>query len=172
VDIYVPGRDSPFEDIDLSRTMGWLTYRYPVCLRLADPGQPLDYVIQIDRQLRAVPGGGLGYGALRYYRGDPDLAAELAGQAIPQVLFNFFGVAPGGFQTFEPQLGTSGHYHDTESERMRLLMINGTVTRSQLRMEWEYSSGRHDAATIEDFIGSARQFLLDLTDDCPPGRPS
>ncbi|HEY2579902.1 MAG TPA: hypothetical protein VGI74_26615, partial [Streptosporangiaceae bacterium] len=163
--------DSPFEDVDLSRTMGWLTYRYPVCLRLGDRGQPLAYATQIDRQLRAVPGGGLGYGALRYYRGDPGLAAELAGQAIPQVLFNFFGVAPGGFQTFRPLHGTSGHYHDTKSERMRLLMINGTVFRGQLRMEWEYSSGRHDAATIERFIGSARQFLLDLTDACSPGRP-
>jgi amino acid adenylation domain-containing protein/non-ribosomal peptide synthase protein (TIGR01720 family) len=170
VDIYVPGRDSPFEDIDLSRTMGWLTYRYPVCLRLGDRARPLAYVAEIDEQLRAVPGHGLGYGALRYHRGDAALTAELAAQAIPQVLFNFFGVAPGGFQTFKPFTGTSGHYHDTESERMRLLMINGTVFRGQLRMEWEYSSGRHDAATIERFIGSARQFLLDLTDACPPGR--
>jgi amino acid adenylation domain-containing protein/non-ribosomal peptide synthase protein (TIGR01720 family) len=168
VDIYVPGRDTPFEDIDLSRTMGWLTYRYPVCLRLADRDQPLAYASGVDRELRAVPGGGLGYGALRYYRGDAALAAELAGQAVPQVLFNFFGTAPGGFQTFRPLVGTSGHYHDAESERMRLLMINGTVFRGQLRMEWEYSSGRHDSATIEGFIDSCRQFLLDLTDACPP----
>jgi amino acid adenylation domain-containing protein/non-ribosomal peptide synthase protein (TIGR01720 family) len=172
VDIYVPGRDSPFDDIDLSRTMGWLTYRYPVCLRLGDRHRPLAYAARIDQQLRAVPGGGLGYGALRYYRGDAGLAAELAGQAIPQVLFNFFGVAPSGFQTFRPLTGTSGHYHDTQSERMRLLMINGTMFRGQLQMEWEYSSGRHDAATIEGFIGACKQFLLDLTDDCPPGRQS
>jgi amino acid adenylation domain-containing protein/non-ribosomal peptide synthase protein (TIGR01720 family) len=169
VDIYVPGRVSPFDDVDLSRTMGWLTYRYPVCLGLGDPAEPLAYASRINEQLRAVPGGGLGYGVLRYYRGDAGLAAELAGQAIPQVLFNFFGLAPGGFQTFRPLTSSSGHYRDTESERMRLLMINGTVFRGQLRMEWEYSSGRHDAATIEGFISACRQFLLDLTDDCPPG---
>jgi len=169
VDIYVPGRDSPFEDVDLSRTMGWLTYRYPVCLRLGDRGQPRAWTELIDRQLRTVPRGGLGWGALRYYRGDAALSAGLAGQAIPQVLFNFFGTAPGGFQTFRPLTSTSGHYQDTESERMRLLMINGTAFRGQLRMEWEYSSGRHDAATVEGFIRSCRQFLLDLTDDCPPG---
>jgi amino acid adenylation domain-containing protein/non-ribosomal peptide synthase protein (TIGR01720 family) len=172
VDIYVPGRDTPFEDIDLSRTMGWLTYRYPVCLRLAERDRPLAYAMRVDEQLRAVPGGGLGHGALRYYRGDPELAAELAAQAVPQVLFNFFGTAPGGFQTFRPLVGTSGHYHDTESERMRLLMINGTIFRGRLRMEWEYSSGRHDAATVEGFIESCRRFLLDLTEACPPGRPS
>jgi non-ribosomal peptide synthase protein (TIGR01720 family) len=170
VDIYVPGRDTPFEDIDLSRTMGWLTYRYPVLLRLLDPAEPLEYARRIDEQLRAVPGGGLGYGVLRYYRGDADLSAELAGQAIPQVLFNFFGTAPGGFQTFRPLVGTSGHYYDKDSERMRLLMINGTVFRGRLRMEWEYSSGRHDRATIEGFTDSARRFLLDLTEACPPSR--
>jgi hypothetical protein len=49
-------------------------------------------------------------------------------------------------------------------------MINGTVFHGQLRMEWEYSSGRHDAASIERFTGSCRQYLLDLTDACPPGR--
>jgi non-ribosomal peptide synthase protein (TIGR01720 family) len=124
----------------------------------------------VDRQLRAVPGGGLGYGALRYYRGDAGLAAELAAQAIPEVLFNFFGSAPTGFQTFRPMTSSSGHYHDTESERMRLLMINGTTFRGRLRMEWEYSSGRHDAASIETFIASGRRFLLDLTAACPPGR--
>ena len=172
VDIYVPGRDTPFEDIDLSRTMGWLTYRYPVLLRLADRAKPVDYAARIDQQLRAVPGAGLGNGVLRYYRGDADLSAELAGQAVPQVLFNFFGTAPSGFQTFRPLVGTSGHYHDTASERMRLLMINGTVFRGRLRMEWEYSSGRHDQVTIEGFITDCRQFLLDLTDACPPGRPS
>ncbi|MEV0460841.1 amino acid adenylation domain-containing protein [Catellatospora methionotrophica] len=168
VDIYVPGRDSPFADMDLSRTVGWLTYRYPMWLDVRrGPSMP-DQVQAIACQLAAVPRGGLGYGSLRYYRGDPAVAAELADQPVPDVLFNFFGAAPGGFQVLKPLAGTSGHYHDTESERMRLLMINGAVFRGQLRLEWEYSSGRHDAATVEAFIAACRRYLLDLIDACPP----
>ncbi|NUT04108.1 MAG: amino acid adenylation domain-containing protein [Hamadaea sp.] len=168
VDIYVPGRDSPFADMDLSRTVGWLTYRYPMWLDVQRGPSLPDRVRAIARQLAAVPRGGLGYGALRYYHDDAAVSAELAAQPVPDVLFNFFGAAPGGFQVLRPLAGTSGHYHDTESERMRLLMINGAIFRGQLRLEWEYSTGRHDAATVEAFIAGCRRFLLDLIDVCPP----
>lgn len=168
VDIYVPGRDSPFEDVDLSRTVGWLTYRYPMWLRYDRAIDPRARVTAIAAQLRAVPRGGIGYGALRYYREDDGIAATLRGQPVPDVVFNFFGHAPGGFQVFQPLAGTSGHYHDVESERARLVMINGAVFRGQLRLEWEYSAGRHDAESITGFIDRAKRFLLDLTDACPP----
>ena len=136
--------------------MGWLTYRYPVCLGLGDPAGAAGLRHPDQRAgLRAVPGGGLGYGVLSLLPRRAGLAAELAGQAIPQVLFNFFGLAPGGFQTFRPLTSSSGHYRDTDRSGSRLLMINGTVFRGQLRMEWEYGSG-HNAATIEAFISACR----------------
>jgi len=167
VDIYVPGRDSPYPDMDLSRTVGWLTYRYPMWLTRSSGAGPVESARGIARQLAAVPRGGLGHGQLRYYRrgGSGDL---LAGFPVPDVLFNFFGAAPGGFQVLKPVAGTSGHYHDVESVRMRPLMINGAVFRGQLRMEWEFSSGTHDRETVEAWIAAARTYLLDLTEACPP----
>jgi hypothetical protein len=47
-------------------------------------------------------------------------------------------------------------------------MINGSVFRGQLRLEWEYSSGRHDRSSISQFVSSCKRFLLDLTEACPP----
>jgi amino acid adenylation domain-containing protein/non-ribosomal peptide synthase protein (TIGR01720 family) len=90
----VPGQ------LDLSRTIGWFTAIYPVRI---DPGAlTWDQVIAADadlaaaaktvkEQLRAVPGRGLGYGALRYL----DQTSSL-GTASPQILFNYLGRFAGG----------------------------------------------------------------------------
>ncbi|MFI5910641.1 amino acid adenylation domain-containing protein [Dactylosporangium sp. NPDC051541] len=73
---------------DLSRTVGWFTVEYPVRLHTGgdDPAAALKHVKE---QLRAVPGGGTGYGLLRYL--NPDTAAELAARPGPEILFNYLG---------------------------------------------------------------------------------
>jgi non-ribosomal peptide synthase protein (TIGR01720 family) len=167
VDLYVPGRESPWEDVDLSRTVGWLTYRYPVWLRCDSTLSPVEAVREVSRQLKAVPRGGLGHGALRYFGSDPATAAALAEQPVPELMFNFFGTPAGGFQLLQPLAGDSGHYHDTESLRPRLLMVNGAVAHGRLRLEWEYSAGRHEEATIQQLIDRCTARLIELTENCP-----
>ena len=81
-------------DVDLSRTVGWFTTKYPVSLRVA--GLSWDQVIAGDaalgpvvkdakEQLRALPEG-LTYGLLRYLNPDIDL-----GGADPVIGFNYLG---------------------------------------------------------------------------------
>ncbi|WP_420799449.1 amino acid adenylation domain-containing protein [Mycobacterium celatum] len=81
-------------DVDLSRTVGWFTTKYPVALKLGGLrwGQviageaALGAVIKdAKEQLRALPDG-LTYGALRYLNSDVDLA-----QPEPPIGFNYFG---------------------------------------------------------------------------------
>src|SRR5690606_28091287 len=79
------GREPLDATIDLTRTVGWFTTQFPVCL---DPGRfdveealagghaVVQVLKQVKEQLRAVPNHGLGYGMLRYL--DPEGAAALA----------------------------------------------------------------------------------------------
>src|SRR5204863_7877923 len=63
VDLEGHGREDVFDDVDLSRTVGWFTTMFPVALHLpadTDWGATLK---SVKEQLRAVPGRGLGYGA-------------------------------------------------------------------------------------------------------------
>jgi non-ribosomal peptide synthase protein (TIGR01720 family) len=87
VDLEGHGREEFATDLDVSRTVGWFTTVYPVCL---DPGDSdaADAVKRVKEQLRAVPDKGLGYGLLRYL--DPPGAAELTGPD-PQIGFNYLG---------------------------------------------------------------------------------
>ena len=64
------GRDCDDEDVDLSRTVGWFTTRYPVSL-------PADgNLVSIKDEIRSVPNRGLGWGVLRYLSPQADTLAR------------------------------------------------------------------------------------------------
>ncbi|WP_261861260.1 hypothetical protein, partial [Mycobacterium montefiorense] len=81
-------------DVDLSRTVGWFTTKYPVALRLGGlswaqvvAGDPaLGAVIKdVKEQLRALPDG-VTYGLLRYLNPEVDLSGP-----DPVIGFNYLG---------------------------------------------------------------------------------
>ncbi len=85
-------------DIDLSRTVGWFTTKYPVSLKLGGPVGGLSWaqvvageaglgavIKDAKEQLRALPDG-VTYGVLRYLNADVDVAGS-----DPRVGFNYLG---------------------------------------------------------------------------------
>lgn len=94
-DVEGHGRDEDLAaGIDLSRTVGWFTTKYPVALavggipwsRVASGEAGLGPVVkEAKEQLRALPDG-LGYGLLRYLNGDIDLNGP-----DPRIGFNYLG---------------------------------------------------------------------------------
>ncbi|MFE3290101.1 amino acid adenylation domain-containing protein [Rhodococcus sp. NPDC059234] len=84
--------------VDLGRTVGWFTSLYPVRLDTGrldprDPAALASALKAVKEQLRAVPGNGIGYGALRYLT---DTGADLGLAADPQVLLNYLGRVTAG----------------------------------------------------------------------------
>ncbi|MFJ7205935.1 amino acid adenylation domain-containing protein [Streptomyces sp. NPDC098789] len=98
VDLEGHGREELVDGVDLSRTVGWFTSKYPVRL---DPGAaPVAELHQggaaigaalkaVKEQLRALPDKGIGYGMLRHL--NPQTARALARYAEPQIGFNYLG---------------------------------------------------------------------------------
>ncbi|WP_290049798.1 non-ribosomal peptide synthetase [Amycolatopsis solani] len=91
---------------DLSQTVGWFAKAYPARVDIAGidldealAGGPAagEVVRAVGRQLRAVPGGGIGYGLLRYF--NDDTAAELKKYDGPQFGFNYMGRFSAGGQS-------------------------------------------------------------------------
>ncbi|MGA5462666.1 non-ribosomal peptide synthase/polyketide synthase [Mycobacterium sp. NPDC050041] len=86
------------EGLDLSRTVGWFTTKYPVSLSTALPWSDVvagdaalgTAIKEAKEQLRALPDG-LTYGLLRYLNGD----AEMTG-SDPVIGFNYLGRLGGG----------------------------------------------------------------------------
>ncbi|MFI2608323.1 non-ribosomal peptide synthase/polyketide synthase [Kitasatospora sp. NPDC018619] len=156
------GREEAFEGVDLSRTVGWFTTMYPVALevpREADTGTALKAVKE---GLRAVPGGGLGHGALRHLRPEPGLA-------LPQIGFNYLGrqdrtATPGGL--LHAPAGPLSGGMDRTARRPHLLDVLGAVSEGRLSFTWSYSREVHHGATVARLAAELLDELREIVRHC------
>ncbi len=89
VDLEGHGREPLFDDLDVSRTVGWFTSLYPVVLEAGDAG-PGEALVSAKERLRAVPGRGIGYGLLRHL-GNAEAVRLLEAAPGAEILFNYLG---------------------------------------------------------------------------------
>ena len=171
------GRETLFDDIDLTRSVGWFTSAYP--LRLTPQAEQGDSIKAIKEQLRGVPHKGLGYGVLRY------LADDLCKQsmaALPsaQVTFNYLGQFDQSFGTdalFHPLEESAGLAHDPDAPLPNELSIDSQVYGGELVLRWTFSRERHDQQVIRDlaeaYLGELHSLIAHcLQDDAGGLTPS
>ncbi|AWL35213.1 amino acid adenylation domain-containing protein [Streptomyces sp. SM17] len=158
------GREELFDDVDLSRTVGWFTTIYPVTLVV--PDGPWGTALKAVRKtLRKVPGRGIGYGALRYLRepDHPDRVA-LAAAPPPRISFNYLGQwdsADGGRGLVRDRLDALGADQAPGENRPHLIDVVAAVSDGQLRIEWMHAPSAHAPSTVrrlaDDFATALRQ---------------
>jgi non-ribosomal peptide synthase protein (TIGR01720 family) len=83
------GREEVLDGVDLTRTVGWFTTIFPVAFDVPADADWRTLVKSVRRQLRAVPGNGFGFGALRYL--GTAAARERLSAPGPEVVFNYLG---------------------------------------------------------------------------------
>ncbi len=108
------GREALFDDIDLTRTVGWFTSAYPLRLTPSNieeaAGQGAS-IKAIKEQLRAVPHKGLGYGVLRYLADDRS-RQRMAGLPVAPITFNYLG-------QFDQSFGADALFHPLDEASWR-----------------------------------------------------
>jgi non-ribosomal peptide synthase protein (TIGR01720 family) len=165
VDLEGHGREDLFDDVDLSRTVGWFTAMYPVRLEVPAGGTPdwPSVVRSVRRQLRTVPGNGLSHDALRYLRSQPGADAD--------VVFNYHGNVSGMmttegsplYHTFHEPVGQE---QDPGEHVAHLLEVVGAERDGQLSFDWYYSADVHDSATVERVAGEFLDALAAIAAHC------
>ncbi|PSB59548.1 non-ribosomal peptide synthetase [Chamaesiphon polymorphus] len=148
IDLEGHGREELFDDVDISRTVGWFTTMFPICLDLAPDRHPGSLLKSIKKQLRQVPHKGIGYGLLRYVRREPSLSSHVAAP----ISFNYLGQFDGVLAAesdFEVATESAGSDISLQGERRHLLDINGAIVAGELQLNWTYSSNIYDRQTIE-----------------------
>ncbi|MDQ2586489.1 non-ribosomal peptide synthase/polyketide synthase [Saccharothrix yanglingensis] len=160
VDLEGHGREDVL-DVDLSRTVGWFTTMFPVALDLPD-GSWRDRVKAVRRQLRSVPGNGLGYGALRRHGRVPD-----AGR--PAVSFNYLGQFDGGSDDasglYRSVLPSIGQEHDPADVGEHLVDVVGEAGRT-LAFTFYYHPEVHPADEIGAVLADFTEALRAIAADC------
>ncbi|QEY62655.1 amino acid adenylation domain-containing protein [Metapseudomonas lalkuanensis] len=157
------GREDLFDDIDLTRTVGWFTSLFPVKLSPAlDLAESLKAVKE---QLRAVPGKGLGYGLLRHL-GD---GAALATLPQPRVTFNYLGQFDAQFDEaalFVPAGEGGGKAQADDAPLANWLSVEGQVYGGELSLQFGFSREMYHRETIAAVADAYRAELEALIAHC------
>jgi len=150
VDLEGHGREPIYENVNLSRTVGWFTSVFPVCLSLHDHS-PVETLKAVKEQLRLIPNHGIGYGVLRYMSQQQDIERL---KALPQaqVSFNYLGqfdsmVSESALFKFANE--SAGSTCDPKEKRSYLLEIEGLVINDRLQISLLYNERIHQQNSIE-----------------------
>ncbi|MEP7123994.1 MAG: condensation domain-containing protein, partial [Byssovorax sp.] len=170
VDLEGHGREEIFDDVDLTRTVGWFTTVFPVLLDVPGRDGPGEVLTSVKEQLRAIPGKGLGYGLLRYLRGDGDpVSASLTALPQSEVSFNYLGQLDQAFPESSPLRiapESVGPSHSLRAKRRYRLDVRSSVTRGKLWIRWAYSENQYRAGTIEALSARVMEALRELIAHC------
>jgi amino acid adenylation domain-containing protein/non-ribosomal peptide synthase protein (TIGR01720 family) len=154
------GREALYDDMDLSRTVGWFNTIYPVLLDMGPDPDPIASARELNRQLRRVPHGGMGFGLLRYLSSDPDVVAHMNAALTPQVFFNYFGPDNARELGRLNKLQVFGGFHlDRSARRLCPLTVGIPVVADKLVVKWEYNLNLHRPETIKSLARRSHEVL-------------
>jgi amino acid adenylation domain-containing protein/non-ribosomal peptide synthase protein (TIGR01720 family) len=167
IDLEGHGREALFDDVDLSRTVGWFTSLFPVRLHChnSDPGELLN---TIKADLRKIQRSGIGYGLLRYLCSD-QRSALLRSSCEPQILFNYQGQVEellDSRRLLRLASATPGVLESRKQQRNHLLDVNAMVIGGRLQADWTYSNQFHRKETILGLAESFQEKLRRLISHC------
>ncbi|MEM8934545.1 MAG: condensation domain-containing protein, partial [Acidobacteriota bacterium] len=148
VDLEGHGRGLDIEELDTTRTVGWLTSLFPFVVDTTGRS-PVDDLARIDRALAAVPDGGLGFGRLpgTGYADDPGSDGD---RPLAPVLFNYLGRLDASFADstrFTRAPESPGPRRDPSTPRGHALEINTWIEGGRLCAEWLHGP-RHAVASV------------------------
>jgi amino acid adenylation domain-containing protein/non-ribosomal peptide synthase protein (TIGR01720 family) len=146
------GRDALFDDLDVSRTIGWFTTMFPVLLTADNSQSPLATLKSVKDDLRQIPDHGRSYGLLRYLTSDSRLREQFEALPPGEVEFNYLGQVDqilSEASLFKLAAESGGPSAAAEGLCAPLVDIVAIVVNQQLRIDWRYSRNLHRRSTIE-----------------------
>ncbi|WP_220028197.1 non-ribosomal peptide synthetase [Paenibacillus sp. S02] len=159
------GRESIGTDIDITRTVGWFTTKFPVVLE-PETDRDLAYQIkQVKESLRRIPNKGLGYGVCRYLSKSED---GFVWGAEPEINFNYLGQFDDDVNQDEIGISSysSGSPTSDRQARSFVLDINGMVLDGALSLDLSYSRKQYRKETMEAFAQQFEKSLRELITHC------
>ncbi|HEX6508914.1 MAG TPA: condensation domain-containing protein [Chloroflexota bacterium] len=146
------GREQLFDDIDVSRTVGWFTTQFPVFLDVGQGLAPHAAVRAVEDTLRRIPNAGIGYGILRYLSREPGVAEALERLPAVHAAFNYAGRQEASNLTVPPFLleahlkrqaaGVPGRGHSR-------LKVVASAHGDRLFLRFGFHDGVYEQASIE-----------------------
>jgi amino acid adenylation domain-containing protein/non-ribosomal peptide synthase protein (TIGR01720 family) len=157
------GREEPGEPLDVSRTVGWFTAKFPVIIDISGCHSPEEKLIQVKETLRNIPGKGIGYGILKYL----DKSALIDSRYCrPSFVYNYHGefAATDSNELFSVTNDLlDKQVMDTGNEDAPL-RISAIIANKHLQLSVTYSSRQYVPDMISRLLDRHREHLIQLID--------
>ena len=155
------GRHAPFDDVDLTRTVGWFSAFTPVRLHVT-AGDWGARVRSVSAQLTALPPDGLGAGLARYSRRD----GRVWPARRPGIAVNYLGRLDdqhGGLSLMRRLAAPQGWRVAAGGTSPHAIEVNAAVVDGRLQTAWSFSEAvfrpETVAALAEDFIADLKELI-------------
>ncbi|HEX8177814.1 MAG TPA: amino acid adenylation domain-containing protein [Pyrinomonadaceae bacterium] len=160
------GREEINSQVDVTRTVGWFTTKYPVVVELGEREEVVESLKRVKEEMRGVPHRGIGYGILRYLSEREEVREGLKNAEVWQMSFNYLGQIDGArtdVEQFEVERRSAGAERAGENARKQLMNVRGYVMDGRLRVEWITSRRQYKEETIrrvgEEFVGVLKELI-------------
>jgi non-ribosomal peptide synthase protein (TIGR01720 family) len=166
LDVMTSGRTSVpgTEDLNLSRTVGYMGISGALVLELPESDDPIGLLQSITEQARRIPNRGLGHG-LFYWLGEDEITARLPCPIPIDVFVNYLGAAgarassaPGPWSTRELALTRRGPLEKTPT----LMQCQAAIQNGRFAVTWFYNANLHERATIKELADGLVEALRAL----------
>jgi amino acid adenylation domain-containing protein/non-ribosomal peptide synthase protein (TIGR01720 family) len=168
LDVEGHGREELFENVEVTRTIGWFTTLYPVVLNFSYVGHLTRQVKEIKENLRKVPNKGIGYGILKYLTSE-EHKREIDIKLKPQICFNYLGQFDSDvtrLSSFVIAEESPGDTRSKKAEREYDLEVSAVTADKQLVISMAYNKKQFKATTIETLLNHYKTELSRLISYC------
>ncbi|GGH70057.1 hypothetical protein GCM10008014_54100 [Paenibacillus silvae] len=159
------GREELFQNVDITRTVGWFTSQFPVVLEPGHADNLGHQVKRVKEGLRRIPNKGIGYGILRYLaetRGDERFVLA------PEISFNYLGQFDQDYDGSGSQPSPFSPGSDSSPNAMMdfVLDINGMVSEGVLELNIRYGKTQYKRETVERLGTLLQSSLREIISHC------
>ncbi|MFB6367861.1 condensation domain-containing protein, partial [Paenibacillus elgii] len=161
------GREPIFDDVDMTRTVGWFTTMYPILLDMQHRDDLPFQIKSVKESLRRIPNKGIDYGILNYITSS-ELKDDLLFKLQPEIRFNYHGQIDSSSVSslfVESEL-SAGRTVGEKAEAPFALDINGSIEKGVLTLTIEYSRREFEAARIQRLGALLQERLLETIAHC------
>lgn len=155
------GRETPFEQVDLTRTMGWFQNISPILLSSKSKNN-LSIISDIDLQTQNLAKRGISYNLLGYLCKDATIREKIRELPVARIYFNYAGKiyqdqsVNKWFRIIDDSIGER---QDQQCKKMPL-RIFGWIINEQLSISWEYSKSLYKESTIRNLVNEFSAILI------------
>lgn len=172
IDMEGHGREECIGSVDVTRTIGWFTSIFPVCLRVPSLFQEKDdskwseLMLSIKQEMRKVPDKGIGYGVLRYLTNETTKKQLSNNKTL--VLFNYLGQfdlvskhqGTWSFASESPGNPIGTDYFGSQNYSRYPLEVNALVAQGVLHVNFNYNKQKFSKEEIK-FLASCYNKALE-----------